>query len=108
MTWCSLRKRRWPTRRSRSRRCAARRGRPSTLEEQHEIQEKLQKLERQQRRQRQEIFTVEDEIMEKRDSLIDQLERRLAQRTETETLFTIRWAGRLIRGACKLNKKRDA
>jgi hypothetical protein len=62
-----------------------------TLEEQHSIQEKIQKLERQQRRQRQEIFTVEDEIIEKRDSLIDQLERRLAQRTETETLFTIRW-----------------
>ena len=62
-----------------------------TLEEQHSIQEKIQKLERQQRRQRQEIFTVEDEIMEKRDSLIDQLERRLAQRTETEPLFTIRW-----------------
>ena len=62
-----------------------------TLEEQHSIQEKIQKLERQQRRQRQEIFTVEDEIMEKRDSLIDQLERRLAQRTETEALFTIRW-----------------
>jgi ERCC4-related helicase len=62
-----------------------------TLEEQHSIQEKLQKLERQQRRQRQEIFTVEDEIMEKRDSLVDQLERRLAQRTETETLFTVRW-----------------
>jgi hypothetical protein len=62
-----------------------------TLEQQHVIQEKLQKLERQQRRQRQEIFTVEDEIMEKRDSLIDQLERRLAQRTEAETIFTIRW-----------------
>jgi hypothetical protein len=63
----------------------------TTLEEQHDIQEKLQKLERQQRRQRQEIFTAEDEIMVKRDALIDQLERRLAQRTETDTLFTIRW-----------------
>jgi hypothetical protein len=62
-----------------------------TLEEQHSIQEKLLNLERRQRRQRQEIFTVEDEIMAKRDSLIDQLERRLAQRTETEPLFTIRW-----------------
>jgi hypothetical protein len=30
--------------------------------------------------------------MEKRDQLIDQLEKRLAQRTSTETLFTIRWA----------------
>ena len=63
-----------------------------TLAEQHEIQEKIQKLERQQRRQRQEIFKAEDEIIEKRDQLIDSLERRLAQRTETETLFTIRWA----------------
>ena len=64
----------------------------TTLEEQHEVQEKIRKLERQQRRQRQEIFKVEDEIMEKRDKLIESLERRLAQRTQTETLFTIRWA----------------
>ncbi len=63
-----------------------------TLEEQHEIQEKIQKLERQQRRQRQEIFSAEDEIMEKRDALIESLEKRLAQRTETEVLFSIRWA----------------
>jgi len=63
-----------------------------TLEEQRQIQEKIQKLERQQRRQRQEIFQVEDEIMEKRDQLIDQLEKRLTQQTVTETLFTIRWA----------------
>jgi hypothetical protein len=64
----------------------------ATLGEQHEIQQQLQKLEKQQRRQRQEIFKVEDEIMAKRDQLIDFLERRLAQRTEVETLFTIRWA----------------
>jgi hypothetical protein len=63
-----------------------------TLEEQHMIQEKLEKLERQQRRQRQEIFSTEDEIMQKRDALIESLEKRLAQRTETEALFTIRWA----------------
>jgi hypothetical protein len=63
-----------------------------TLEEQHQIQQKIQTLERQQRRQRQDIFKVEDEIMAKRDQLIDSLERRLAQRTETETLFTISWA----------------
>lgn len=64
----------------------------ATLEEQHAIQEKMQRLERQQRRQRQEIFRVEDEIQEKREELIDQLEKRLAQRTSTETLFRIRWA----------------
>ena len=63
-----------------------------TLAEQHEIQDKIRKLERQQRRQRREIFKAEDEIIEKRDKLIDSLERRLAQRTEKDTLFTIRWA----------------
>ena len=63
----------------------------ATLEEQHEIQEKIKKLERQQRRQRQEIFSAEDQIMEKRDALIESLEKRLAQRTETEVIFTIRW-----------------
>ncbi len=64
----------------------------TTLEEQHEIQEKIRKLEKQQRRQRQEIFKVEDEIIERRDSLIDALERRLAQKTASEPLFTIRWS----------------
>ena len=29
--------------------------------------------------------------MAKRDALIDSLEKRLTQRTQTETLFTIRW-----------------
>ncbi len=63
----------------------------ATLEDQHKILGKIQQLERQQRRQRQEIFKVEDEIMEKRDRLIDSLEKRLSQKTETETLFSIRW-----------------
>ncbi len=62
-----------------------------TLEEQHQIQEKLRSLEARQRKQRQNIFDVEDEIMKKRDELIDKLEKRLTQRTEAETLFTIRW-----------------
>jgi hypothetical protein len=35
---------------------------------------------------------VEDEIIDKRDSLIDSLEKRLTQKTETQTLFTIEWA----------------
>lgn len=63
-----------------------------TLDEQHDIQQQLQKLEKQQRRQRQDIFKAEDEITEKRDSLIESLERRLSQHTATEALFTIRWA----------------
>ncbi|MCH7666784.1 MAG: hypothetical protein IH936_12735 [Acidobacteria bacterium] len=46
----------------------------------------MRKLERQQHRQRKEIFQVEDEILDKHD----QLEQRLAQKAETERLFTIR------------------
>ena len=62
-----------------------------TLEEQHGLQEKLQQLEKRQRKQRQEIFTVEDELEEKRDELIAGLEKRLSQRQHAERLFTIRW-----------------
>lgn len=64
----------------------------TNLDEQHEIQQKIQKLEKQQRRQRQEIFQVEDEIIVKRDGLIEALERRLTQKTESKRLFTIEWA----------------
>lgn len=64
----------------------------ATLEEQHAIQQQVQKHEKQQRRQRQDIFAAEDEIMEKRDALIESLERRLAQHSATEALFTVQWA----------------
>lgn len=64
----------------------------ATVEEEHEAQKKLQELERKQRKQRQEIFDVEDEIAERRDSMIDALQKRMAQRTRCETLFTIRWS----------------
>ncbi|MDZ7617202.1 MAG: ATP-dependent helicase, partial [Patescibacteria group bacterium] len=66
----------------------------ATLAEQHRIQEEIRKLEKVKRRQRQEIFKVEDDIIDKRDVLISSLEKRLAQRTATETLFTIRWSVR--------------
>jgi hypothetical protein len=62
-----------------------------TLEEQSKLQQQLRDLERQQRRQRQKIFDVEDEIIEKRDELIDALQERLTQTTNIEHLFTIRW-----------------
>lgn len=62
-----------------------------TIEEQHIIQQKIQKLEHLQRRQRQDIFKVEDEIIAKRDDLITKLEKRLSQKTEIKTLFTIKW-----------------
>ncbi|MFA7608076.1 MAG: SNF2-related protein [Rhodocyclaceae bacterium] len=63
----------------------------TTLQEQSDIQRELSDLERLQRKQRQEIFAVEDEIIEKRDQLIDALQQRLQEKTETQALFTLRW-----------------
>ena len=63
----------------------------TTIQEQHQLQETIRDLEKKKRRQRQSIFEIEDEITEKRDSLITSLEKRMAQRTSKETLFTIRW-----------------
>lgn len=64
----------------------------STTEEQHALQNKIRDLELRQRRQRQRIFEIEDEIIEKRDQLIGALEKRMNQKTQTESLFTIRWS----------------
>jgi hypothetical protein len=63
----------------------------TTLEAQQILQERIAKLERQKRRQQQEIFDVSDEIQDKRESLIDELTRRMAQRVSSESLFTIAW-----------------
>lgn len=63
-----------------------------TLEDQHDIQERLKQLEQRQRRQRREIFKVEDEIEEQRDSLISALEKRLARDQYSERLFTLHWS----------------
>ena len=63
----------------------------STTEEQHTLQNKIRDLEQRQRRQRQRIFEIEDEIIDKRNQLISALEKRMKQKTHSETLFTIRW-----------------
>lgn len=62
-----------------------------SMEEQQMAQKQLRDLEKLQRRQRQEIFNVEDEIIARRDELIEQLEQRLKQETKIEELFTIHW-----------------
>lgn len=61
------------------------------LEEQLRCEKKLQELNRALRKQRQQIFDVEDEIMEKRDQLIAELESKMVKRTTHEILFTIRF-----------------
>lgn len=62
-----------------------------TLEEQKGAQEALKQLERQLRSDRQAIFDVQDQIEEKRDALIDELERQMHKKSQTHRLFRIRW-----------------
>ena len=64
----------------------------TTVQEQHDMQERIRDLETKKRRLRQRIFDVEDEITAKRDKLIDALERRMQQRTSSERLFAVRWS----------------
>jgi hypothetical protein len=64
----------------------------TSTNEQHELQSKVRDLERKQRQQRRRIFDVEDEISHKRDRLVELLEKRMAQKTQVESLFTIRWS----------------
>jgi hypothetical protein len=40
------------------------------------------------------IFEIEDEIAEKRDHLVDLLEKRMEQKTKVMPLFAIRWSVR--------------
>lgn len=62
-----------------------------TLDEQSKIQNQITQLERKKRKLRQNIFNIEDEIAEKRDTLIDSLEQRMKQKTKVEPLFMIQW-----------------
>lgn len=62
-----------------------------TIEEQRTLQEEIVVLERKKRKLRMKIFDVEDAIAEKRDHLVDMLEKRMQQKTIVTHLFTIRW-----------------
>lgn len=63
-----------------------------TIEEQHRLLEEIIKLERKKRTLRERIFDTEDEIAEKRDRLVESLEKRMQQRTIVTLVFTIRWS----------------
>jgi hypothetical protein len=62
-----------------------------SLEEQEALQVKIRRLEKKKRKQRQEIFDLEDEIEEKRDVLIAELEKRMVQKIEKQRMFVLRW-----------------
>ena len=63
-----------------------------TIEEQHGLQEEILKLERKKRTLRERIFDIEDEIAEKRDKLVESLEKRMQQKATVTPVFTIRWS----------------
>lgn len=63
-----------------------------TIEEQHSMQEEIVGLERKKRALRERIFDIEDEIAEKRDRLVESLEKRMQQKTTVTPVFTIRWS----------------
>ncbi|MDK2888850.1 MAG: hypothetical protein PWP72_1728 [Thermoanaerobacter sp.] len=63
----------------------------TTTEEQHRIQLQIAEIEKQKKAKRRRIFEVEDEILEKRDALIKDLEMKMMQKVEKETLFMIEW-----------------
>ncbi len=67
-------------------------GKAAALPDQIRLQEEISTLERRQRKLRQEIFDVEDQILAKRDQLVQGLRARLRQTESKESLFTIRWS----------------
>lgn len=62
-----------------------------TSGEQLDLQKKLRELNRKQRQQRQSIFDTEDDIAERRDSMIDSIEQRMMRQVSETELFTIKW-----------------
>ncbi len=63
----------------------------TTVEEQAQAQETIRELEKRKRSARKKIFETEDEIENKRDLLIEALQKKLVQDVDTQTLFALRW-----------------
>jgi SNF2 family DNA or RNA helicase len=63
-----------------------------TLEEKLGLQKQQRELESQRNRSRKELFDKQDEVDERRESLIESLEGKLNKQTSTENLFTIQWS----------------
>lgn len=62
-----------------------------TTEEQRNIQIRINELEKQKKNMRRKIFDVEDEVIEQRNKLIEELEKRMNQETNLINLFIIEW-----------------
>lgn len=63
-----------------------------TLEEKLLLQKQQKKLESQRNRNRRDLFDKQDEVDERRETLIESLEGKLNKKTTIETLFTVQWS----------------
>ncbi|MFK5949642.1 MAG: SNF2-related protein [Methylococcales bacterium] len=64
----------------------------ATLEEKLSMQKQQRKLESLRNKSRKDLFDKQDEVDERRERLIDNLETKLNKKTEIENLFTIQWS----------------
>jgi ERCC4-related helicase len=62
------------------------------LTEQARLQGEISETERRQRKLRQEIFEVEDRILNQRDQLVAAIRGKLQQNVKTQRLFAVRWS----------------
>ena len=63
----------------------------SGLDDKVALYKKAKALEKQRHDKRRRLFEAQDEVDERKDGLIEDIEQRLQQRTEEATLFTVRW-----------------
>ena len=63
-----------------------------TLEEKLALQKQQKNLESQRNKSRRELFDKQDEVDERRETLIETLEQKLNKSTRSEDLFTIQWS----------------
>ena len=66
----------------------------SSLDAKVALHKKAKELEKQRNDKRRRLFEAQDEVDERKDGLIEEIEQRLKQRTEDVALFTIRWCVR--------------
>ena len=64
----------------------------ATLEEKLSMQKQQRKLESLRNKSRKDLFDKQDEVDERREELIDNLETKLNKKTEIENLYTIQWS----------------
>jgi len=62
-----------------------------TLEEKLHWQKQQRELEQKRGRMRRELFERQDEVEQRRDALISNLEAQLSQTVETHPLFVVQW-----------------